>query len=286
MKKFVIAAGMFILAAGTMYAVSLAQETEPIIGPFTPEGYNYTLPEGESPESCLNCGHQLNYHLYRAVGLTEPNSASHTPAALQITGKGWLSSAHSQSVDEPANSNTYCAWCHQPTYEKVTSDNNEAKSIKAGNWHGMSCEACHTTHTLAAQFGTRYTNLIPGMDLEEAESYIPRHSEDGKDANNQCLFCHGTFHGFASKVKTALYESNAIRCIDCHMAGYQIAPSSTLVERYHNMKVVDNLPNSCSGKIGTLIACHSRVTKKWGLYVVPKILGAHTRGQRGLPGVD
>jgi hypothetical protein len=274
MKKLVITAGMFILAASAMLAVSLAQETEPIIAPFTPEGYDYTLPEAGSPESCLNCAHQSNYHLYRVVGLTEPTGGAHAPA-LEVSGIGWLSSKHAVSVTEPTNNNTYCALCHQPTLDKVAKDNNSARPVKAGKWHGMSCAGCHSTHGVAAIYGTRFSNLIPGSNLEENDSYIPRHADEVKQANKQCLYCHGKFHGFASKVKTALYESVAIRCIDCHMAGYQ-ETSSGLTERYHNMKVVDNLPYSCSGKYGAVIACHTRVTKKWGRYVVPKIFGQHT----------
>ncbi len=284
MKKLLLSLGFFALATVAMLAVTLAEEGTTIIGPYTPENYDYALPEVESPESCLNCGHQRDgYHLYRAVGLTEPTGEAHSPAELEITGKGWLSSKHAQSITAPTNNNTYCAWCHQPTLQTASSDNNKVKAVKAGKWHGMSCQGCHTTHTIAAEFGTRYTNLYPGSDLEEAESYIPRHSEDAKAANNQCLFCHGSFHGFSSQVKTALYESDAIRCIDCHMPGYRIT-STGMTERYHNMKVVDNLPLSCNGRFGALIQCHSRVTKKWSRFVVPKILGPHTRVNRGLPG--
>jgi len=126
--------------------------------------------------------------------------------------------------------------------------------------------------------GRNRHNLIPGHDLEEEESYIPRHAENGKSANKQCLFCHGKFHGFSGKVKTALFESGSLRCIDCHMAGFQLSPRGT-VERYHNEKVVENLPRSCDGKYGALISCHSNVTKKWGKFVVPKILGAHTSSE-------
>ena len=278
MKKLIFSLGFITLATMVMLTVTLAEEGETIIGPYTPENYDYLLPEAESPESCLNCAHQADgYHLYRVMGIPEP-TGGHAPATGATTGKGWLDSKHAVSVTAPTNNNTYCAWCHQPTLETASFDNNKAKPVKAGKWHGMSCAGCHTTHSIAAQYGTRYTNLIPGSDLEEKESYIPRHAEDVKAANNQCLYCHGKgkFHGFASKVKTALYESDAIRCIDCHMAGYQTT-SGGLVERYHNMKVVENLPFSCNGKIGAVTACHSRVTKKWGRYVVPKIFGQHTQ---------
>lgn len=283
MKKLIFSLGFFALATMVMLTVTLAEEGETIIGPYTPENYDYLLPEAESPESCLNCAHQADgYHLYRVMGIPEP-TGGHAPATGATTGKGWLDSKHAVSVTAPTNNNTYCAWCHQPTLETASSDNNKVGVVKAGMWHGMSCQGCHTTHTIAAQFGTRYTNLHPGSDLEEAESYIPRHSEDAKAANNQCLFCHGSFHGFSSKVKTALYESDAIRCIDCHMPGYRVG-STGMTERYHNMKVVDNLPLSCNGRFGALISCHSRVTKKWSRFVVPKILGPHTRINRGLPG--
>lgn len=276
--------GVFMLAAGCVLIGVGAEDEEALIDAFTPENYDYTLPEEESPQGCLDCMHQSDYHLYRAVGLTEPENGEHAPTAFSNTGKGWLSSKHATATTKGLNDNTYCSWCHMPTNSKASSDNNSAKVIKAGSWHGMSCQGCHTTHSIAAVFGTRYTNLIPGADLEEQESYIPRHAENGKAANRQCLYCHGSYHGFDSRVKEALVDSGSLRCMDCHMPGYQLTTRGT-VERYHNMKVVENLPRSCDGKYGALVSCHSRVTKKWGKYVVPKIFGSHTR-PGGLPGLS
>ncbi len=280
MKKAVLSLSFFGLATACFLAVSVAEE-ENLLAGVTPEGYDYTRPEAESPLSCLNCKYQRNYHQYRVLGVQEPNVGDGT---IKVTGKGWLSSAHATSFEAPTNNNTYCAWCHAPTTETVTYDASRAKKLKKGKWHGMSCNGCHTTHGIAGEIGTRLTNYKPGHDLEEEESYIPRHSEDGLQANKQCLFCHGTYHGFSSRVKEALLDSGSLRCIDCHMAGYRLTDTGT-VERYHNMKVAENLPKSCNGRFGALISCHSTATKKWVYYVIPKIFDAHVKRQHKLPGI-
>lgn len=280
MKKGMLTISFLGLAAACFLAVTAAQEEENPLAGVTPEGYDYTLPEEESPVGCLACAHQSNFHLYRAVGVQEPNVGDGT---IKVTGIGWISSAHAVSMERITNANTYCAWCHAPTTPNVTFDVTSAKKIKKGKWHGMSCQGCHTTHTIAGEIGTRFTNLKPGHDLEEEESYIPRHAENGIEANAQCLFCHGKYHGFSSEVKEMLVEAGALRCIDCHMAGYRTTSGGT-VERFHNMKVALNLPQSCKGDFGTLAACHNFATKKWAHQVIPKIFDSHTKPNHRLPG--
>jgi len=150
MKKTLFTIGLFSLAAACLLTTAAAEEEDNILAPFTPEGYDYTLPTLENPADCIACKYQQNYHNYRAVGISEPTSSP----ALTVTGKGWISSAHATSFDAPTNNNSYCAWCHMPTALTITSDNNKAKKLKPGKWHGMSCSGCHTTHHIAGEIGT------------------------------------------------------------------------------------------------------------------------------------
>lgn len=285
MKKILAFTCISCLAVACYLVMGVAAEDEAtLLGGVTPEGYDYTKPEEESPESCAACAHQRDNHLWRVLGAEPPETEEHAPqSATVVTGIGWLSSAHATSFIAGVNNNSYCAWCHAPTTYKVTSNANDASVLKPGKWHAMSCAGCHTTHHIAGEIGTRYTNYYPGHDLEEEESYIPRHAEKGRQANKQCLWCHGDYHGFSSRVKTAMVKSGSLRCIDCHMAGYQLTDRGT-VERYHNMKVIENLPFSCNGRFGALVSCHSTAKKNWGLLVVPKIYDAHTTPKHKLPG--
>jgi hypothetical protein len=271
MKKLVLIISLFSMAALSYMIIDVAaQEEENPLESVQPDGYDYMQPEEESPASCYNCHRE---HIYRAIGVNPPTAAPQ--GTLTLTGKGWLSSSHAASFTRGVNDNTYCAFCHAPTTFNVTATASAAKNLKYGTWHAVSCAACHTTHSIAAQFGTRYTNYKPGHDLEEAESYIPRHPENGKQANKQCLECHGSYHGFSSRIKEAMLKSGSLRCIDCHFAGYQVTSGGT-VERYHNAKVAENLPWSCNGRFGALISCHASARKNWVTFVFPKIFGAHT----------
>ena len=67
-------------------------------------------------------------------------------------------------------------------------------------------------------------------------------------------------------------HSGALRCIDCHMAGYRIAESG-LVERFHNFKVEANGPISCSGEFGTDMGCHADASVDWMHAAIPNIKG-------------
>ena len=264
MKKLLALIGIVGLAALSFLAMGMSPAAAEKRAWFH-EGYDYNHPEAEAPVGCVDCKRE---HLYHVVGLD--------PDTEEVTGDGWLASAHAMSFNKGVNNNTYCAWCHEPTGPGVTNQPNDATLRREGTWHGVTCAACHTTHSIAALYGTRYTTLIPGGDLEEAESYIGRHAEKGKQANKQCMTCHRVYHGFASRVKTAMFKSGSLRCMDCHFAGYAVTSRGT-VERFHDAWVAANLPWSCNGKFGALVTCHSTAKKNWWIYVIPKIF-QHGKG--------
>ena len=282
MRKTILTFGLFGLAACFLLAVSSADEGL-VLDLVTTEGFKHPAASGGRACAHQQIGWDGNTHLEDAVGV-ENAVDSHSPAAtIAITGVGWISSGHANSMHSPVNNNSYCAWCHMPGPDLVTNDSNAAQVIKFGNWTGVECIGCHTSHSIAAQLGTRYTNYIPGQPIDEVASYIARPVDNGRATNRQCLWCHGTFHGFSSRVKTALSQSGSMRCIDCHMAGFYTLSTGT-IERYHNMKVAENLPWSCNGALGALISCHSTARRNWARYVIPKIFGPHTRRGHTLPG--
>jgi hypothetical protein len=57
-----------------------------------------------------------------------------------------------------------------------------------------------------------------------------------------------------SEAKQEMMNAGDLRCIDCHMASYAVREGT--VERFHNFKVAQNLPHSCSGGAGGDSPCH------------------------------
>ncbi len=226
-----------------------------------PEHYRYS--EAEGCANCHNEGHDL--HL-RAVGV---DLSSGSP---EIEGHGWLSSVHANSQSHGDRVNTACAWCHAPTTPGATSDSLAAVPIEKGTWEGVTCGACHPVGLADSLEESLVTNLIPGSDRSDPESYVFIDRTDPLQLNAQCQYCHHEFHPMLSEAKAAMLITGALRCIDCHMAGYAVWEDQ-LVERFHNMKVQANGPLSCSGAFGTEAGCHAQASEEWMQTAIPNIKG-------------
>ena len=205
----------------------------------TPEGYVY-----EELRRCAGCHDNAkdsdgNSTHRNAIGITGE------PTAPTLTGAGWLSGAHGRSQDSEITSNTYCAWCHAPSQPGVTDDINAGRSIESGRT-GISCISCHASEAVNEEFGTYQANFRPGGDRESLVDFVPRQPSSGIETNAQCLFCHVRPHDFEAQPHADLVDSGELRCIDCHMAIYNVTESGRK-ERYHNMKVAaNNDPATCN----------------------------------------
>jgi len=205
----------------------------------TPDGYLY-----EELRRCAGCHETAtdsakNSTHRNAIGVTGD------PLSPTLTGKGWLSGAHGRSQDSAVASNTYCAWCHAPTQPGVTDDINAGRVIEAGRT-GISCITCHASEAVNDEYGTYQANFRPGGDRESLVDFVPRQPASGTETNAQCLFCHLRPHKFAVQPHADLVDAGELRCIDCHMAVYNVTESGRK-ERYHNMKVAaNNDPATCN----------------------------------------
>lgn len=198
----------------------------------TPDGYLY-----EELRRCAGCHEPAmdsagNSTHRNAIGI------SGDPLSPTVTGKGWLSGGHGRSQDSPAVSNTYCAWCHAPSQPGVTGDIGAGRPVESGRT-GVSCIACHASDAVDETFGTYQANFRPGGDRDGLVDFVPRQPASGTETNAQCLFCHLRPHPFAVAPHADLLDSGELRCIDCHMAVYNVTESGRR-ERYHNMKVAAN----------------------------------------------
>ena len=204
----------------------------------TPEGYLY-----EEPRRCAGCHDNARDSEGRsthrnAVGLTGDSEAP------TLSGKGWISGGHGRSQDSTLVSNTYCAWCHAPSQPGATTAISQGRPIESGRT-GVSCIACHASDAVDEKFGTYQANFRPGGDRESLVDFVPRQPASGSETNAQCLFCHLRSHSFAAPPHADLLERGELRCIDCHMAVYNVTESGRK-ERYHNMKVAaNNDPATC-----------------------------------------
>lgn len=206
-------------------------------------------------ERCANCHDDGGDVLKRAVGVDVSSGAP------EITGNGWLSSVHARSQSHEDRVNTACAWCHAPTAPGATEDEAAAVPIEKGTWAGVTCGACHPVGLDESLEESLVTNMIPGSDRSDPASYTFIDRSDPKQLNAQCQYCHHEYHDLVP-VKAEMMESGELRCIDCHMAGYGVS-ESRLVERFHNMKVEANGPQSCNGAYGTDAACHADASADW-----------------------
>lgn len=244
-------AAMLVGGASGQEAISLVE--------FAPEHYKYV-----QAERCANCHSDGGDILRRAVGI---ETSTGSP---QLTGHGWLGSVHARSQSHGDRVNTACAWCHAPTTPGATRDSLAAEPIEFGTWEGVTCGACHPVGLADSLEESLVTNLHPGSDPSDPSSFVFIDRSDPQQLNSQCQFCHHEYHDFTVATKTAILDAGVLRCIDCHMAGYDVA-SSGLIERYHNMKVEANGPISCSGAYGTNAGCHVNATAEWMRASIPDI---------------
>ena len=216
-----------------------------------PESYRYS-----EAERCLNCKQESNDIMTRAVGV---DISSGKPVLQNC---GWLGSVHSKSQSHGDRVDTACAWCHAPTAKGATRDKEAATAIEKGTWQGVTCGACHPGPLRRELRKSLLSNFIPGSDPAKPESYIFVDKSDGRQFNAQCRYCHHQSHDLLIEAKRKMFDAGGLRCIDCHMAGYA-GGGVQAVERFHNFKVADNLPYSCSGRYGAGITCHAAKTKEW-----------------------
>lgn len=279
MKKGLFAF-VFIALAGSLFLVGTeAASKYPLLDGVTPEGYAYGQVQGYSAGYCLTCAHQStgwkgNTHLENAIGVSGIVDIHAVVEAAEdkVTGIGWISSKHAVSM-EGASANSYCAYCHAPDQVGVTNDPEMGKAIKKDK-HAMNCAGCHPSNGYNTRVGTRFANFKPGSDPAVDSNWKPAHVEEGKQANGQCLFCHGSYHGFAVSLHENMVKSGSLRCIDCHMAVYNTLASGAH-ERYHNMKVLENGAKSCA-------ECHSFKTKQMAQKVA-ELMGNHNTKKHTLP---
>lgn len=230
---------------------------------FQPENYRYS-----QAELCVNCHQTANDVMTRAVGV-DISSAS-----PELDERGWLASVHANSQSHGDRVNTTCARCHAPTTERVTQDSATAVPITKGTWEGVTCGACHPAGLAETDSLTEslVTNLRPGSDPTDPASYVFVDRSDGMQRNAQCRYCHHESHDLLVPSKMEMLEAGKLRCIDCHMAGYAVAESG-VVERFHNMKVEANLPQSCSGELGTDAGCHNNASADQLKAAIPAVKG-------------
>lgn len=248
--------GVFAIIVG----LEALQEDEFSLRHLMPENYNYT-----EAERCSNCKGEQNRFMPRAAGV---DLSSDVPA---LDRRGWLASIHARSQSHDATVDTSCAWCHAPTAEGATKNKEEAKSIPKGTWQGVTCGACHPGSVEISKRVSLVINYMPGTDPTKTEHYIFRDRGNGKDMNAQCRFCHHESHDLLVKAKKEMMVSGGLRCIDCHMAAYAVTGQH--VERFHNFKVAENLPHSCSGGVGRAVSCHDGVSKAWFKKKISRVKG-------------
>jgi hypothetical protein len=229
------------------------------LGELEPDFYRYA-----QAETCVNCHQPDNDIMTRAVGV---DISSGAPSLDEF---GWLASVHARSQSHDYRINTACAWCHTPTTEGATQDSMAAVPIPPGTWEGVTCGACHPGRLERSLRESLLINFLPGSDPTDPASYVFRDRADPSQVNAQCQYCHNEFHGFLSEAKSVLFDAGALRCVDCHMAGYRIDESGA-VERFHNMKVEANGPRSCNGEFGTDGGCHAGATVEWMRERFPRI---------------
>jgi len=258
----IVAMNLLLLGCFVSCVVSGQQDqTGFSLASLAPEHYDYA--EAERCATCHGDGGDIQR---RAVGVDTSSGL------VKSTGKGWLSSVHSRSQSHDDRVNTACAWCHAPTNPGATRDSLAAAPIPKGTWEGVTCGACHPVGLADGLEESLVTNLLPGSDRSDPASYTFIDRSDPNQMNAQCQYCHNEFHGFPVPTKDSLLASAVLRCVDCHMAGYQVTESG-LVERLHNFKVEDNGPISCSGQYGTETGCHSSATVEWMQTAIPHIKG-------------
>ncbi len=269
------------------------------------QSYNYA-----GPDFCPTCHFIDGYdHTARAAGV-QWNS---TTNLWERTGHGWWDSHHAQSQygwsnptssfgwTQPSstygeNDNTFCTYCHSPLEASASgpSESDTTGSVVGGQpvtqFEGVVCGACHASSSIAGAIAKAYPGaeaggelgiLLRGQNPALATSWIGL--MPGQE-NDLCLSCHQQDpHNAASNSIFQVMYNAGVRCIDCHMAPYQIftgtatKPAPPLPERFHDWKVAENLPYSC-GAQGSLpqYTCHSEFTAASAQAFIPVLTQQHS----------
>jgi hypothetical protein len=210
-------------------------------------------------------------HMLEAVGV----SYDEAKKAFSYTGKGWFASKHAVT-GYGSTQNTYCAKCHSPLQAKAESlyRNNKFENtdpIADGKMEGVTCAACHPSHTSAVILGRRLGIYKFGMDKNKPEAYEVVHHGD---EDTLCLNCHVTRHNEDNPAFKLMYDVG-VRCIDCHMAPYgEVGPNPEIHKMAHDFKVGSNLPYSC-GVQGSMISCHPGMTVEGTERFLPMLKEQH-----------
>lgn len=268
-------------------AASQAQAVPPgILYPPLPTNMSLPTYDYAAPETCAGCHFLLGLdHTSRTLGVMW-NATTQT---WQLTGSGWLASAHSQS-DHGSTENGFCAQCHSPLQASATAGFNKglvtnAASIPPQRFQAVTCATCHPPDNMTAILGALNPNAIDGGAIaiylwkgyNNPASY--QTLNPGQD-DLLCLNCHEQRHSTGNSAFEAMYSAG-VRCVDCHMAPYQyIGGGNTglpqLAEVFHDWKVAANLPYSCGVQGSISTGCHSTFTITDTENFIPFILQQHS----------
>ena len=243
---------VFIL--GSLLALSQIAQAQDVIPTANPTPTAYDRPDYNYTESsgCVGCHFTMGArgdHNPEAVGILYDDTAKQ----FSLSGGGWRSSMHAQS-NYKSTQNTYCAKCHSPTQATAAATFSVGgnKPIPDGQVEGVTCAACHPSHTAAVTLGRRLGIYKWGMDRATAEAYTV--VKEGEE-DTLCLNCHSQRHNEGNAAFDLMYVAG-VRCIDCHMAPYGPMVANPAIEkRFHDFKVAKNLPYSC-GVEGSVVTCH------------------------------
>ena len=258
---------------------------------YPPLPTNMSLPTYDygAPETCAGCHFVLGIdHTARVLGVIWND----TTQTWQLTGSGWLASAHAQS-DHGSTENGFCAKCHSPLQASASAGFNNGTVVNAGaipqlRFQAVTCATCHPPDNITAQIGALNPDAIDGGAIaiylwkgyNNPASYqtlccaTPSASNnyganpDGTSKEDMlCLNCHEQRHNTDDTAFDAMYTANfgtpsPVRCIDCHMSAYQnIGGGDTglpqLAERFHDWNVGADLPYSC-GASPVSGGCHNQ----------------------------
>jgi hypothetical protein len=265
---------LFLLAiffAGLLaFARSSSAQSNPTPAPLNRPDYDYTESNG-----CTRCHFSGGPHMPEAAGVVFNEATK----AFALTGNGWRASAHAQT-NYGSTQNTYCGKCHSPLQAKPEAQFVKGKfvdtnQIEAGKVEGVTCAVCHPPKGLVPAIGRRLTFYKIGMDKTKVEAY--EKVEVGRE-DELCLQCHVTRHNEDNPAFKKMYDVG-VRCMDCHMAPYDIIPQTKgtaheVEKRFHDFKVAKNLPHSC-GVQGSMVQCHPGMTKEGTLNFLPYMKEQH-----------
>jgi hypothetical protein len=255
----------FILV-GLLALTPLIQAQTPSPTIYDRPDYNYTESNG-----CTSCHFSRGAggdHMLEAVGI----GYNDTTKAFYQTGFGWRQSKHADS-NYKTTQNTECAKCHSPLQAKAAAifSPSNIEMIPDGQVEGVTCAACHPSHTAAVTLGRRLGIYKFGMDNATAEAYDVIHHGD---EDRLCLNCHEKRHNEGNPAFDIMYTAG-VRCIDCHMAPYEPMVANPEINKvFHDFKVAKNLPYSC-GVQGALVSCHPGFSAEATALFIPYMKDQH-----------